>query len=303
METQDGHVATSTKCGNTTVTLLMAGHKNPMSNLIQSGIETFIQRSPANSTNPKKPLASPESDNPPSKRAVMPSQEEQEVEANRSAIQLPPDLQLLYDNLIKKIDEKIKPVESKLNSLVGSEFNLPKHIEDINEVKVQHKNLERKLTKVERENKHLKQKITNLEDKMLEYNIVLSGIDEDKWEEPEPRLDKVNRELLRITTGNAQTETTETTECVTKLDIMSTERLGHYNPAWPRPISVRFIHKKDVDLILANKKKLDEGIFVDRQYSDETESETKRLRPILTAERKIKEYRGRCKMEGMDLVI
>ena len=84
---------------------------------------------------------------------------------------------------------------------------------------------------------------------------------------------------------------------------MSTERLGRYNPARPRPISVRFIHKKDVDLILANKKKLGEGIFVDRQYSDETESERKRLRPILTAARKIKEYRGRCKMEGTDLVI
>ena len=138
---------------------------------------------------------------------------------------------------------------------------------------------------------------------MLEYNIVLSGIDEDKWKEPEPKLDKVNRELLRIIAGNAQTETTENTECVTKLDIMSTERLGHYNPAWPRPISVRFIHKKDVDLILANKKKLGEGIFVDRQCNDETESERKRLRPILTAARKIKEYRGRCKMEGMDLVI
>ena len=138
---------------------------------------------------------------------------------------------------------------------------------------------------------------------MLEYIIVLSGIDEDKWEEPEPRLDKVNRELLRIITGNAQTETTEKTECVTKLDIMSTERLGHYNPARPRPISVRFVHKKDVDLILANKKKLGEGIFVDRQYSDETESERKRLRPILTAARKIKEYRGRCKIEGTDLVI
>ena len=204
METQVRHVATSTKCGNTTVTLLMAGHKNPVSNLVQSGIETFIQRSPANPTNPKRPLASPESDNPLSKRTVMPSQEEQGVQVNRSAIQLPPDLQLLYDNLSKKIYEKIEPVESKLNLLVGSEFNLPKHIEDINEVKVQHKNLERKLTKVEHENKHLKQKITNLEDKILEYNIVLSGIDEDKWEEPEPRLDKVNRELLRITGASVE---------------------------------------------------------------------------------------------------
>ena len=149
METLVGYVATSIKCGNTTGMLLMAGHRNPVSNLIQSGIETFIQRSPVNPNNPKRPLTSPESDNPPSKRAAMPSQEEQGMEVNRTTIQLPPDLQLLYDNLSKKIDEKIEPVESKLNLLVGSEFNLPKHIEDVNEIKVQHKSLERKLTKVE----------------------------------------------------------------------------------------------------------------------------------------------------------
>ena len=79
----------------------------------------------------------------------MLNQEDQLKKNNSTAPQLPPDLQLLYDNLSKKIDEKIKPVESKLSSLIGSEFNLPKHIEDVNEIKVQHKNLERKLIKVE----------------------------------------------------------------------------------------------------------------------------------------------------------
>ena len=177
-------------------------------------------------------------------------------------------------SLSKKIDQKIEPMESKLNSLVGSEFNLPKHIEDVNEIKVQHKNLERKLTKVECENENLKQKIINLEDKMLEHNIVLSSIDEDKWEEPEPRREKVSRELAKIVTGSIQAERIKNAN---KLDIMSTEQLGHYNPVRPRPISVRFVHKKDVDLILFNKKKLGEGIFIDRQYSDETESERKRL--------------------------
>ena len=140
----------------------MAGHKSSVSNLIQSGIEPFIQRSPGNQNNPKRPLTSPESENPPPKRVTMLSQEEQLKKNNSTAPQLPPDLQLLYDSLSKKIDEKIEPVESKLSSLVGSEFNLPKHIEDVNEIKVQHKNLERKLIKVERENESLKQKYAGL---------------------------------------------------------------------------------------------------------------------------------------------
>ena len=278
----------------------MAGHKSSVSNLIQSGIEPFIQRSPGNQKNPKRPLTSPESENPPPKRVTMLSQEEQLKKNNSTAPQLPPDLQLLYDSLSKKIDEKIEPVESKLSSLVGSGFNLPKHIEDVNEIKVQHKNLERKLITVERENESLKQRLTNLEDKMLEHNIVVSGIEEGQWEEDELRMNKVNCELAKLFTVETQDEATKG---VTKLDIMSTERLGHYNPARPRPIAVRFVHKKDVDIVLANKKCLGEGIFVDRQYSDEIENERKRLRPILTAARKYKEYRGRCKMEGTDLII
>ena len=171
-----------------------------------------------------------------------------------------------------------------MSSLVGSEFNLPKHIEDVNEIKVQHKNLERKLITVERENESLKQRLTNLEDKMLEHNIVVSGIEEGQWEEDESRMNKVNCELAKLFTVETQDEAIKG---VTKLDIMSTERLGRYNPARPRPIAVRFVHKKDVNIVLANKKCLGEGIFVDRQYSDETENERKRLRPILTAARKI----------------
>ena len=42
---------------------------------------------------------------------------------------------------------------------------------------------------------------------------------------------------------------------------------------------------------------------MDRLYSTETEKERRRLRPILSAARRLEEYRGRCKMEGTDLII
>ena len=158
----------------------------------------------------------------------MSNQEEQLKKNNSTAQQLPPDLQLLYDSLSKKIDEKIEPVESKLSSLIGSEFNLPKHIEDVNEIKIQHKNLERKLVTVERENESLKQRLTNLEDKILEHNIVVSGIEEGQWEEDEQRVNKINCELAKLFTVETQDEAVKG---ITKLDIMSTERLGRYNPA------------------------------------------------------------------------
>ena len=40
-----------------------------------------------------------------------------------------------------------------------------------------------------------------------------------------------------------------------------------------------------------------------KQYSDETEHECKWLQPILSAAHRLKEYHGRCKLEGTDLVI
>ena len=56
-------------------------------------------------------------------------------------------------------------------------------------------------------------------------------------------------------------------------------------------------------MILKNKKSFSEGIFVDRLYSTETEKECRRLRPILSAARRLEEYHGRCKMEGTNLII
>ena len=56
-------------------------------------------------------------------------------------------------------------------------------------------------------------------------------------------------------------------------------------------------------MVLKNKKKLSEGIFVDRLYSTETEKECKGLRPILGAACRLEEYHGKCKMEGTDLII
>ena len=42
---------------------------------------------------------------------------------------------------------------------------------------------------------------------------------------------------------------------------------------------------------------------MDREYSSTTKAEWKCLRPILRAARRLKEYRGMCKLEGTELTI
>ena len=54
----------------------------------------------------------------------------------------------------------------------------------------------------------------------------------------------------------------------------------------------------DVDNLFKNRKKLPDGVFIDREYSKETEKECRLLQPVLKAARKIEEYKGKCRLEG-----
>ena len=47
---------------------------------------------------------------------------------------LPPDLKLLYDSLSQKWDERMDPLEAKVNALFSEEANLPKQ-QVVNEMK------------------------------------------------------------------------------------------------------------------------------------------------------------------------
>ena len=55
--------------------------------------------------------------------------------------------------------------------------------------------------------------------------------------------------------------------------------------------------------LLSNKTHLPKGVLVDKQYSEETEKERRKLRPILRAARKSENYKGKCRMDGSVLVI
>ena len=250
----------------------------------QPDISNYIQKQRTNSN--KRLLSSP-TDNQPNKKAIM--EVTADVKDNHRTdklINLPPDLKLLYDSLsvrLDSIDRKIDP-------------NLSSRVEHVETKQLQ---TEAQLFKMEKENEELKQRLVNIEDKLLENSVVINGISEEKFEEPEPRREKLNKEIACILSGNTFEEKLENAK---SLQIESTDRVGKLNPAKGRPIAVKFASKTDVEMILKNKKSFSEDIFVDRLYSTETEKECRRLRPILSAARRLEEYRGRCKMEGKDLI-
>ena len=140
-----------------------------------------------------------------------------EVKDNQQAdrlVNLPPNLKLLYDSLsvcLDSIDRKIDP-------------NLSSQVEQV-ETK-QHKT-EARLFKIEKENEELKQWQVSIEDKLLENSVVINGISEEKFEEPEPHRTKLNRELANILSGNTYEEKLETAN---SLQIEATEHVGKFNP-------------------------------------------------------------------------
>ena len=259
----------------------------------QPGISDFIQKSSSPIPYAKRPLNSPEVDTPPVKKLNM---SESEIMSDR----LPADLKLLFDSLSKKLDERIDPLEIKVNTLFSDNSELPKHVEEVAKLKVCHERMEIRVSEVERENEQLKSKLSDIEDMLLESSIVLFGIKEEKWEEPGPRRELVNIELACLMPGDsAEVKLNKARE----LNIENIERIGKFNPTKGRPLAIKFSSRRDAERVIDGKKELRKGLFVDRRYCDASEYERKRLRPILSAARRLEEYRGKCRMEGKELYI
>ena len=158
------------------------------------------------------------------------------------------------------------------------------------------------MKKLETTTQILKEKMTKIEDKALENNLLFFGVVENfaSREMSEEQVEKLHcciADTLDIEDAGKRIEEAR------KFEIIKTKRLGNYNSDRCRPISVQFKYKEDADAILYSKRHLPKGVFVDRQYSYETERKRRRLRPILQAARRLPKYRGECRMDADVLVI
>ena len=254
--------------------------------------------------NNKRQRNSPESD--PRKRLAMDlniSISQTDDNIDNQTVNLPPKLKLLYVSLTKMVEQKMQPIEkieNDMKTLLKDRELLPEYVQKVQSLKHNTEQLTNKVEKIEQENLELKKKLVKIEDKLLENNLIISGVKEPKFEEDGPRHDKLDIIIAKTLPGETNEEKLEKAK---KLDIVSTARLGKYNPIKGHPISVAFIKKADADHVYNSKKLLGKGVYVDREYSSTTKAERKRLKPILRAARRLEEYRGLCKLEGTELTI
>ena len=197
--------------------------------------------------------------------------------------------------------------ELKQQIFAGIKLMLDPIKEDIEQIKIDQRGLETETQKItgqklkqqivknEEKQKKLEHRISVLEDQLLEKNIIFKGLTEDEFDDIGDTKAKI---ILVLATVNEGATAEDRKEVAKKIPIDSIERMGKFNAHRPRPVKVKFVNKSDVSNLFRNRKKLPDGIFIDREYSKVTEKERRLLRPIVKAARKIEEYKGNCRLEG-----
>ena len=115
---------------------------------------------------------------------------------------------------------------------------------------------------------NIKNQLNDIENKLLENNIVMHGVEE-TFEESELQRKRKIKAMISHTVNRSTV--VERMEVVENIPIEWTERLGRYNEQRSRPISIKFANRHDCDLLLQCKKHLPDGVFVDREYCVETD--------------------------------
>ena len=167
---------------------------------IQLGITNFMQRVTPVSNSPlsvetvartnKRQRNSPESD--PRKHLAMDSNTgtpQPDVNTEDQTVNLPPELKLLYVSLTKMVEQKMQPIEkieNDMKTLLKDRELLLEYVQKVKNLEHNAEQLTNKVEKVEQENQELKQKLVKIEDKLLENNLIISGVEEQKFEEDGP---------------------------------------------------------------------------------------------------------------------
>ena len=221
-------------------------------------------------------------------------------QAIESIIPLPPqkenptDIDLMEIRLTKNMQAMLKPIQDTLAGMSKTKETVERHVSKIKHLENENWKLNAEVKSLKHVLKEVHNRITSLENKSLDKHLIFHGIEEDLGKEREDLASKIYQEISQ--TINRETEA-DRIQVASEIEIIRARRLGKKEDNRVRPISVEFSNKFDVEQIYANRFDFNEGIYVDRQYSKETDRNWRLLRPILQAAKKLPEYKGLCRLE------
>ena len=204
------------------------------------------------------------------------------------------------EDLRSEVEDMIAPLKASIDILLELKTAWELSMQECMTLQNQNNQLHSRITKVETDNKLLNVRVQHLKDKLLESNIVFQGIPNTLWEPMETTREKILTAISHTISGENQEQKMDQAR---KIPIKEIHRVGKYSAMRTRPVIVEFVYKTDATYLLNNKTHLPRGVFVDRQYTEETEKERRKLHPILRAACKSDNYKGKCRMDGSTLVI
>ena len=124
----------------------------------------------------------------------------------------------------------------------------------------------------------INQKLSSLENKTLECNLIFHGIEEQLNETDDLLRDAIYHHISdTFNYQNLHDRIVAAKSC----PIRKCQCLGRPTPARPCAMTVEFENRRDADSVLEFKYYLSSGVYVDWEYSMDTERKRCILRPII----------------------
>ena len=207
------------------------------------------------------------------------------------------DVMINERRILEKIKLLLTPITRDISTMRNDLTELKTDIQDLQE---KNNMLEFRMRNIETDNHHLRRRLQRIEDKSLENNILLRGIPDSDWESEEVCKERIAQALAPLVNRERYTDQIDIAR---NIPITKPRRIGKYNPLWRRAISVTFDDDDDIGYLFANKRRLPQGVFADREYGEETDKARRKLRPIFNTARKLDKYKGKCKLDADRLII
>ena len=208
------------------------------------------------------------------------------------------------DPFLKAMEWLLEPMKADIRNILKSHNDLKNDLKvdimQMHQLREDNIILTNRLQKVEAQNKVLTKRVCTLEDRILQNNIIIHGIREGPWETEAIRQEKLYQAFSDTVLGRTFDERMETART---MYITRSRRIGKFRQMSSRPISVEMLYKSDADYLLNNRKYFSEGIYIDKEYSKETEAARKILHPYFKAARKMPKYQRKCRLDGNTLVL
>ena len=200
---------------------------------------------------------------------------------------------------LKNLQDLVSPIQKDLKELKSAFNEQSVKKEDLTQIQTEQHVLHQKVDKLNDAHKKMKSKMDMIEEQILETNLIFHGLAEEEWEKEVSRQNKIYNAIQSTLSDDIEDKADHSKT----YEIVKSRRIGRYAENRVRPVSVTFARKNQMEEILTNKRKLPDGIYVDKEYPEKVEKNRKKLRPILKAAKRLDKYKRKSKLDGDTLVL